>query len=111
MNGKTFPAEIHFVTWNKGRYNSALQSLEHPDGIAVLAYFVDIGTANEEFAEVFANLHKILYYNGGIISGLKPIDLDKFLHRHFLTCIKFSKILELLICSKFDSDAKNILFS
>ena len=89
LNGRSFPGEVHFATWNKERYESATTAIEHPDGVAVLAYFLELGEENEAFEEIIANLHKIRY-NGETIMGLKPIRLEKLLPEHLMSCMQFA---------------------
>ena len=88
LNGKSFAGEVHFATWNKDRYESASIAVDHPDGVVIMAFFLDLGKENDEFREMIANLHKIRY-SGETILGLKPIRLEKFLPEHMVSCINF----------------------
>ena len=87
LNGKSFSGELHMATWNKDRYESVLEATKHPDGIAILAFWLDIGSEdNYDFTDVIANLNKIRH-NGETLMGLQPIHLEKFLPEHIMPCM------------------------
>lgn len=46
VNGARFPAELHIVHWNCEKYTSMCEAARHPDGLAVMGFFLTL----EEFS-------------------------------------------------------------
>ncbi|XP_064614083.1 carbonic anhydrase 1-like [Liolophura sinensis] len=59
MNGRAFPAEIHFVHVNT-KYSSLGEALTHPDGLAVIGVFLRLGQRrNKELSKVINKMESI----------------------------------------------------
>ena len=53
VNGKPFAAELHMVYWNAAKYDNFKQAMKCPDGLAVLAVFLEEGQTRTN------ELHKV----------------------------------------------------
>uniref|UniRef100_A0A3P8X7V4 Carbonic anhydrase n=1 Tax=Esox lucius TaxID=8010 RepID=A0A3P8X7V4_ESOLU len=58
VDGKHFPAELHLVHWNN-KYTSFDEATNHPDGLAVVGVFLQIGAANPKLQTVLDSLAAI----------------------------------------------------
>ncbi|XP_014809350.1 PREDICTED: carbonic anhydrase 9 [Calidris pugnax] len=86
INGHRFPAEIHVVHYNT-KYNSFNEAMVHPDGLAVLGAFLEVGPReNPYYQEILEHLSKIQKEDGGVlvpgfnIAGLLPANLKLYFH-------------------------------
>ncbi|XP_041103105.1 carbonic anhydrase [Polyodon spathula] len=52
VEGKKYPAELHLVHWNSGKYPSFGESAAQPDGLAVVGVFLKIGNANPHLQKI-----------------------------------------------------------
>uniref|UniRef100_A0A8C3KK31 Carbonic anhydrase n=1 Tax=Calidris pygmaea TaxID=425635 RepID=A0A8C3KK31_9CHAR len=74
VNGHRFPAEIHVVHYNT-KYNSFNEAMVHPDGLAVLGAFLEVGPReNPYYQEILEHLSKIQR------EGLLPANLKLYFH-------------------------------
>ncbi|KAK1174086.1 carbonic anhydrase-like [Acipenser oxyrinchus oxyrinchus] len=52
VQGVKYPAELHLVHWNSGKYQSFGESVAQPDGLAVVGVFLKIGNANPHLQKI-----------------------------------------------------------
>ncbi|XP_039610240.1 carbonic anhydrase-like isoform X2 [Polypterus senegalus] len=52
INGKSFAAELHLVHWNADKYASLAEAAQHPDGLAVVGVFLQVGSSNPHLQRV-----------------------------------------------------------
>ncbi|XP_010073160.1 PREDICTED: carbonic anhydrase 9-like, partial [Pterocles gutturalis] len=86
VNGHRFAAEIHVVHYNT-RYSSFNEAMVHPDGLAVLGAFLEVGPReNPYYQEILEHLYKIqregeeVLVPGFNIAGLLPANLKHYFH-------------------------------
>ncbi|KAM6230247.1 carbonic anhydrase 9 [Porphyrio hochstetteri] len=86
INGHRFSAEIHVVHYNT-KYESYKEAMGHPDGLAVLGAFLEVGPReNPYYQEILQHLHKIqgegeeVLVPGFNIAGLLPANLKLYFH-------------------------------
>ncbi|XP_009977360.1 PREDICTED: carbonic anhydrase 9-like [Tauraco erythrolophus] len=86
VNGRRFAAEIHVVHYNT-KYDNFKEALIHPDGMAVLAAFLEVGPReNPYYQEIIQHLYKIqregkeVLVPGFNIAGLLPDNLKLYFH-------------------------------
>nr|XP_039253489.1 carbonic anhydrase 2-like isoform X1 [Styela clava] len=60
LDGKSFAAEVHLVHWNSGKYESFVESLNHPDGLCVLGAFLQKSEAeNANYKQLFSEIKEV----------------------------------------------------
>ncbi|XP_010012747.1 PREDICTED: carbonic anhydrase 9-like, partial [Nestor notabilis] len=86
INGHRFAAEIHVVHYNT-KYDSFKEAMVHPDGLAVLAAFLEMGPRdNPYYQEILEHMHQIqregeeVWVPGFNIAGLLPANLKYYYH-------------------------------
>ncbi|NXJ98717.1 CAH9 anhydrase, partial [Corythaixoides concolor] len=86
VNGRRFAAEIHVVHYNT-KYDNFKEALTHPDGMAVLAAFLEVGPRENPYCqEIVEHLYKIqregneVLVPGFNIAGLLPDNLKLYFH-------------------------------
>uniref|UniRef100_A0A8C3DYI4 Carbonic anhydrase n=2 Tax=Corvus moneduloides TaxID=1196302 RepID=A0A8C3DYI4_CORMO len=86
INGRRFPAEIHVVHYNT-KYDSFTEAMVHPDGLAVLGAFLEVGHGeNQYYHEILKHLFEIQEVGqetlvpGFNIAGLLPANLKLYFH-------------------------------
>ncbi|XP_010171113.1 carbonic anhydrase 9, partial [Antrostomus carolinensis] len=86
VNGQRFAAEIHVVHYNT-KYDSFQEAMVHPDGLAVLGAFLEVGPReNPYYQEILEHLYKIqregeeVLVPGFNIAGLLPANLKLYFH-------------------------------
>ncbi|XP_064293986.1 carbonic anhydrase 9 [Phalacrocorax carbo] len=86
VNGHRFAAEIHVVHYNT-KYDSFKEAMVHPDGLAVLGAFLEVGPReNPYYQEILGHLYKIqeegeeVLVPGFNIAGLLPANLKHYFH-------------------------------
>ncbi|NWX19005.1 CAH9 anhydrase, partial [Aegotheles bennettii] len=86
VNGHRFGAEVHVVHYNT-KYDSFKEAMVHPDGLAVLAAFLEVGPReNPYYQEILEHLYKIqregeeVLVPGFNIAGLLPANLKLYFH-------------------------------
>ncbi|KAM6034905.1 carbonic anhydrase 9-like isoform 2-T2 [Theristicus caerulescens] len=86
VNGHRFAAEIHVVHYNT-KYESFKEAMVHPDGLAVLGAFLEVGPReNPYYQEILEHLYKIknegeeVLVPGFNIAGLLPANLKLYFH-------------------------------
>ncbi|NXP48807.1 CAH9 anhydrase, partial [Heliornis fulica] len=86
VNGHHFAAEIHVVHYNT-KYDSFKEAMVHPDGLAVLGAFLEVGPReNPYYQEILQHLYKIqregeeVSVPGFNIAGLLPANLKLYFH-------------------------------
>ncbi|XP_009459331.1 PREDICTED: carbonic anhydrase 9-like [Nipponia nippon] len=86
VNGRRFAAEIHVVHYNT-KYESFKEAMVHPDGLAVLGAFLEVGPReNPYYQEILEHLHEIqregeeVFVPGFNIAGLLPANLKLYFH-------------------------------
>ncbi|ASK51291.1 Carbonic anhydrase, GAG-binding MV membrane protein [Eptesipox virus] len=57
VNGKHFSGEIHIVHWNSSKYKNFNEAYNSPDGIAIIAIFLQIGNYNINLQQITSNAH------------------------------------------------------
>lgn len=76
VDGHSYAAELHFVTWNSSLYenvNQAAGSNKH-DGLGVLGVFVKVGKNNHEFAKLLDSVSHIPLRDQSVDLS-EPLDL------------------------------------
>ncbi|NXG41061.1 CAH9 anhydrase, partial [Psilopogon haemacephalus] len=86
VNGHRFAAEIHVVHYNT-KYDSFKEAMVHPDGLAVLGAFLEVGPReNQYYRQILEHLYKIgsegeeVLVPGFNIAGLLPANLKFYFH-------------------------------
>uniref|UniRef100_A0A8C9MF95 Carbonic anhydrase n=2 Tax=Serinus canaria TaxID=9135 RepID=A0A8C9MF95_SERCA len=86
INGRRFAAEIHVVHYNT-KYDSITEAMVHPDGLAVLGAFLEVGHGeNQYYHEILKHLYEIQEVGqetlvpGFNIAGLLPANLKFYFH-------------------------------
>ncbi|XP_010180336.1 PREDICTED: carbonic anhydrase 14, partial [Mesitornis unicolor] len=86
VNGHRFAAEIHVVHYNT-KYDSLNEAMVHPDGLAVLGAFLEVGPReNPYYQQILEHLNKIqregeeVLVPGFNIAGLLPANLKHYFH-------------------------------
>ncbi|KAM9591237.1 carbonic anhydrase 9-like isoform 2-T2 [Morphnus guianensis] len=86
VNRHCFAAEIHVVHYNT-KYDSFKEAMVHPDGLAVLEAFLEVGPReNPYYQEILEHLYKIqregkeVLVPGFNITGLLPANLKLYFH-------------------------------
>ncbi|XP_061874823.1 carbonic anhydrase 9 [Colius striatus] len=86
VNGHRFAAEIHVVHYNT-KYSNFKEAMVHPDGLAVLGAFLEVGPReNPYYQEILEHLYKIegedkeVLVPGFNIAGLLPANLKHYFH-------------------------------
>ncbi|NXX83453.1 CAH9 anhydrase, partial [Urocolius indicus] len=86
VNGHRFAAEIHVVHYNT-KYENFKEAMVHPDGLAVLGAFLEVGPReNPYYQEILEHLYKIededkeVLVPGFNIAGLLPANLKHYFH-------------------------------
>ncbi|XP_051499353.1 carbonic anhydrase 9 isoform X2 [Apus apus] len=86
INGHRFAAEIHVVHYNT-KYDSFKEAMVHPDGLAVLGAFLEVGPReNPYYQEIIKHLYEIqgegeeVLVPGFNIAGLLPANLKLYFH-------------------------------
>uniref|UniRef100_A0A663N8R3 Carbonic anhydrase n=1 Tax=Athene cunicularia TaxID=194338 RepID=A0A663N8R3_ATHCN len=86
VDGRRFAAEIHVVHYNT-KYDTFKEAMVHPDGLAVLGAFLEVGPReNPYYQEILEHLHKIqeegeeVLVSGFNIAGLLPTNLKLYFH-------------------------------
>ncbi|CAJ0577193.1 unnamed protein product, partial [Mesorhabditis spiculigera] len=59
LDGQRLPAELHFVHYNRDEYGTFDNSVGKPNGIAVIAVFVEVGAANAEFDKILRPIQEV----------------------------------------------------
>ncbi|KGL75041.1 Carbonic anhydrase 9, partial [Tinamus guttatus] len=84
VNNHRFPAEIHVVHYNT-KYNNFKEAMVHPDGLAVLGAFLEVGPReNPYYRQILEHLYKIegedeeVLVPGFNIAGLLPANLNLY---------------------------------
>jgi len=84
LDGHQFPAEIHFVSYNT-KYSDINAALDHPDGLAVLGVFLEVGqNANVEYEKFLSHADKLVNKSSEAmipafnLGPLLPADTSKF---------------------------------
>ncbi|XP_075344428.1 carbonic anhydrase 9 [Mycteria americana] len=86
VNGRRFAAEIHVVHYNT-KYDNFKEAMVHPDGLAVLGAFLEVGPReNPYYQEILEHLYEIqregeeVLVPGFNIAGLLPANLKLYFH-------------------------------
>nr|XP_058913761.1 carbonic anhydrase 12 isoform X3 [Kogia breviceps] len=61
VGGKHFAAELHMVYYNSDLYPSASFAIDKPEGLAVLAVFIEMGSFNPSYDKIFSHLEDVKY--------------------------------------------------
>jgi len=85
VNGKAYPAELHFVHYAKEKYGTFAEALKHEDGLAVIGVFLSLGEANKAIDALDFNAIAKVDSAGIFLDGtttdprrFMPSDLDRF---------------------------------
>ncbi|XP_009678893.1 carbonic anhydrase 9-like isoform X2 [Struthio camelus] len=86
INNHRFPAEIHVVHYNT-KYDNFEEAMVHPDGLAVLGAFLQVGPReNPYYRQILEHLYTIqgegeeVLVPGFNIAGLLPANLNLYFH-------------------------------
>ncbi|QDJ95032.1 carbonic anhydrase [Hypsugopox virus] len=66
INGKRYSGEIHIVHWNSSKYSNFNEAYNSPDGIAIIAIFLELGNYNVALQQITSNAHMITYKNSSL---------------------------------------------
>lgn len=80
LDGKTFPAELHLVHWNKDKFSSFAEAAASDGGLAVLGIFLTVGEENAELNKI-TKLLPFVEHKGQAITLTEPVDPLSFLPR------------------------------
>ncbi|XP_046585237.1 carbonic anhydrase 2-like [Haliotis rubra] len=61
VEGKTFPAELHLVHWNRDKYSSFGEAADKPDGLAVFGIFLEVGAEHAGFKPLTDGLEAVKF--------------------------------------------------
>ncbi|XP_038602390.1 carbonic anhydrase 12 [Tachyglossus aculeatus] len=82
--GRHFAAELHIVYYNSDRYPDAATASDKPDGLAVLAFLIEVGPFNPSYDKIFSQFQNIKYKDqkvtiqGFDLQELLPDQLDEY---------------------------------
>uniref|UniRef100_A0A663N973 Carbonic anhydrase n=1 Tax=Athene cunicularia TaxID=194338 RepID=A0A663N973_ATHCN len=82
VDGRRFAAEIHVVHYNT-KYDTFKEAMVHPDGLAVLGAFLEVGPReNPYYQEILEHLHKIQEEGKALphLVRLLPTNLKLYFH-------------------------------
>uniref|UniRef100_A0A8D0F6V0 Carbonic anhydrase n=1 Tax=Strix occidentalis caurina TaxID=311401 RepID=A0A8D0F6V0_STROC len=82
IDGRRFAAEIHVVHYNT-KYDTFKEAMVHPDGLAVLGAFLEVGPReNPYYQEILEHLHKIQKEGKALphLVRLLPTNLKLYFH-------------------------------
>jgi len=86
VNGKAYPAELHFVHYAKEKYGTFQEALKHEDGLAVIGVFLKLGDEPNKAIEAldFDAISTVdsvgIYLDGAITNprNFMPADMERF---------------------------------
>ncbi|XP_067605774.1 carbonic anhydrase 12 isoform X3 [Pseudorca crassidens] len=61
VGGKHFAAELHMVFYNSDLYPNASIASDKPEGLAVLAVLIEVGSFNPSYDKIFSHLKDVKY--------------------------------------------------
>ncbi|XP_007467269.1 PREDICTED: carbonic anhydrase 12 isoform X2 [Lipotes vexillifer] len=61
VGGKHFAAELHMVYYNSDLYPNASIAIDKPEGLAVLAVLIEMGSFNPSYDKIFSHLKDVKY--------------------------------------------------
>ncbi|XP_031535320.2 carbonic anhydrase 12 isoform X1 [Vicugna pacos] len=61
IGGKHFAAELHIVYYNSDLYPNASIASDKPEGLAVLAVLIEMGSSNPSYDKIFSHLPDVKY--------------------------------------------------
>ncbi|KAF6129083.1 carbonic anhydrase 12 [Phyllostomus discolor] len=61
VGGEHFAAELHIVHYNSDRYPNASTASKEPQGLAVLAILIEMGSFNPSYDKIFSHLPDVKY--------------------------------------------------
>nr|XP_020038407.1 carbonic anhydrase 12 [Castor canadensis] len=61
VSGKHFAAELHIVHYNSDLYPDLSTASDKPDGLAVLAVLIEMGSFNPSYDKIFSHLQHVKY--------------------------------------------------
>ncbi|KAM5291684.1 carbonic anhydrase 12 [Ctenodactylus gundi] len=61
ISGKHFAAELHIVHYNSDLYPNISTASDKPEGLAVLAVLIEIGSFNPSYDKIFSHLQRVKY--------------------------------------------------
>lgn len=77
VNGHSYAAEIHFVTWNT-KYGSFNEALKYGDGLAVIGLFLKAGQEHPELKKL-VDLTSDIRHKDEVVCFKDPLDINKLL--------------------------------
>ncbi|XP_036590106.1 carbonic anhydrase 12 [Trichosurus vulpecula] len=84
VDGKHFAAELHIVHYDSDNYPNKSTAMDKPEGLAVLAVLIEMGSFSPSYDNIFSHLQAIKYKDqevrvpGFNIQDLLPQNLDEF---------------------------------
>nr|XP_027194876.1 carbonic anhydrase 1-like [Dermatophagoides pteronyssinus] len=79
VNKRSYSAELHFVHWNTSLYNDPEIALTKPNGLAVVAVFIDIGYQLNDGLEKVLKQIETVKYKGDKRMIDESIDIEKLM--------------------------------
>ncbi|KAB0342529.1 hypothetical protein FD754_019455, partial [Muntiacus muntjak] len=61
VSGKHFAAELHIVYYNSDRYPNDSVAKDKPEGLAVIAVLIEVGSSNPAYDKIFDHLTAVKY--------------------------------------------------
>ncbi|XP_053133558.1 carbonic anhydrase 14 isoform X2 [Hemicordylus capensis] len=81
IDGQAFPGELHVVHFNSEKYANVSEAMHHPDGLAVLGIFLEVGKMeNPAYNNIFNQVDKIQY--AGEEDTVSPFNIRNLLPEH-----------------------------
>ncbi|XP_076067044.1 carbonic anhydrase 1-like isoform X2 [Oratosquilla oratoria] len=81
IDGKTYPAELHLVHWNKTKFNSFSEAAAADGGLAVLGVFLKVGKEHEELNKI-TKLLPFIQHKGQAITVTEPVNPASFIPKN-----------------------------
>lgn len=78
VDGVSYSGELHLVHWNSTKYETFAEAATHPDGLAVLAMFLNVGEHHAEMDKV-CQILPFVTHKGDRVTLPNPIDPSHFL--------------------------------
>ncbi|XP_075215592.1 carbonic anhydrase 2-like [Lycorma delicatula] len=87
VDGKAYSGELHLVHWNCRKYKTFAEAAQHPDGLAVLGVFFEVGEDKHDEVEKIVSLIQHIVYRGEEKEITKNIDPTNLLPKrtHYWT--------------------------
>ncbi|XP_014239786.1 carbonic anhydrase 1 [Cimex lectularius] len=79
VDGKSYAAELHLVHWNAEKYDSFLEAVSYPDGLAVLGVFFQVGDEELEGLNKIVSMMPDILLKGQTAETNFELDINSLL--------------------------------